>query len=292
MKVLITGANGHLGIRLVSKLYPQHQVVAVVRSENARQMLAGVGCETHVIDYSDSDALKQLLAGCECAIHLVGIIKASKANSYEHAHERPCEALVAAAEASCLKHIVSLSIIGSDAASPNACLASRGRAENILLASSVPVTLIRVPMVLGEGDFASRALGKKAASSFVMSFRTTSLEQPIYAGDVVDAIEAAVNKKMGAGILEIAGPESISRQALIKRAARVSGNDPAIISIPLFIGLMLGWLLERLLASPPVTADMIELLDHDDRVDVSSAVNQLDIQLTSLDDMLAKVLQN
>ncbi len=292
MKVLITGANGHLGIRLITRLCLHHEVVAVVRSDAALQTLTGVGCETHIIDYSDSDALKQRLAGCDCAVHLVGIIKAGKTNTYESAHEGPCEALVTAAEAAGLEHIVSLSIIGSDPESSNACLASRGRSEQILLTSSVSATVIRVPMVLGEGDYASRSLHRKAASSIALSFRAASLEQPIYAGDVIEAIQAAVNKNLGAGLIELAGPESIPRKMLIKRASQVIGNDPAIISVPIIFGLMLGWLLEQLLSSPPVTADMIDLLDHDDCVDISLALDQLGIQLTSLDDMLARVLQN
>ena len=44
MKLAITGANGHLGRRLIKAIANQHEIVAVVRSSSACQRLAqGIG---------------------------------------------------------------------------------------------------------------------------------------------------------------------------------------------------------------------------------------------------------
>ena len=290
MRILVTGANGHLGIRLIANLSLNHEVVAVVRSESAQKKISDLNCSTHIVDYSDSAGPAAAAAECDCAVHLVGIIKKTGNNSYEQAHELSCEALVTAAVLAGLKHIVALSILGSDATSKNACLASRGRSENILLDGDVPATIIRVPMVLGEDDFASRSLTKKAKSGVCFTFRASSLEQPIYAGDLVNAIAVVIQRPPANEIMNLAGMESITRRELIQRAGSSAGNHPAIISIPLFVGLWIGKLLEILLHSPPVTADMIDILDHDDQIDAQLAARQLGIDLTSLDQTLAKVI--
>lgn len=296
LKILVTGANGHLGLRLIVQLAGQHDVVAAVRSESALAKVGGLKCSAHVVDYKDSSALTVVADGCHCVVHLVGIIKSSENNSYEQAHELPCEALVAAAQKAGINHIVALSIIGSGAQSTNDCFASRGRAEEILLAGDVPVTILRVPMVLGENDFASRALHKKASSNVAFTFRHLSLEQPIYAGDVVDAIQAVLeqfkpsNPGEHSGILELAGPESVTRRELIARAGQIFGNSPAIVSLPVFMGVYLGRLCELFLSSPPITGDMIDLLDHDDDIDSLEIASILGINLTSLDNTLRKVL--
>jgi uncharacterized protein YbjT (DUF2867 family) len=265
-------------------------VVSVVRSESALKKISGLNCETHIVDYSDSGGLSAAARGCDCAVHLVGIIKKTGNNTYEQAHELACEALVKAARTAGLKHIAALSIIGSDVTSRNACLASRGRSERILLEGDVPVTIIRVPMVLGEDDFASRSLTKKAKAGICFTFRASSLEQPIYVGDLVNAIVAVIARPPGNEIVELAGKESITRRELIVRAGSTVGNHPAIISIPIFLGVWIGKLLEILLRSPPVTADMIDILDHDDEIDSQLAARQLGIELTSLDQTLAKVI--
>jgi uncharacterized protein YbjT (DUF2867 family) len=265
-------------------------VVAVVRSKSACKKISGLNCETHIVDYSDSGGLSAAASDCDCAVHLVGIIKKTGNNTYEQAHELSCAALVKATHLAGLKQIVALSIIGSDITSRNACLASRGRSENILLDGDVPATIIRVPMVLGEDDFASRSLTKKAKAGICFTFRASSLEQPIYAGDLVNAITAVIQRPPGNEVIELAGMESVTRRELIARAGSTLGNHPTVISIPLFAGLFIGKVLEILLPSPPVTADMIEILDHDDQVDAEPVARQLGIELTSLDQTLAKVI--
>ena len=58
-------------------------------------------------------------------------------------------ALAAAADRAGLRRIVYLSILGSHPSARNACLASKGRAEQILLGGAVPALVLRVPMVIG-----------------------------------------------------------------------------------------------------------------------------------------------
>lgn len=290
MRILVTGANGHLGRRLIGRLTLDHEVIAVVRSQRALQTLSGLSCQAQVVDYTDGDALASAARDCDSAVHLVGIIRKTEKNTYRQAHELPCAALVLAAEKAGLKRIVAISILGSNVASANGCFASRGASENILLQGPVPVTILRVPMVLGENDIASRSLQEKAKRRFTFTFRAASIEQPIYAGDLVNAICALIENPVEDGILELAGPESLSRRQLIQRAGRIKGAQPMVVSLPVTFGKWLGRFFEMLMSSPPVTEDLIDLLDHDDGIDAIAVADKLGIELTSLEVMLTRVI--
>ena len=297
-KWLITGANGNLGRRLIDALmrHTNDQVVTLVRSQSAQAQLAATVDQypkrfaVSKVEFNDTEAIKQAAAGCQIAVHLVGILKATKTASYAAAHEESCAALLTAIAATKIEHVTYLSILGSRPDAVNACLASKGRAEQMLLDSDVNSCVIRVPMVLGEGDYASFALRKRAAAKLAVVLRGSSLEQPIYAGDVVAAIrQAAMLRLDGAG--DLAGPESLSRNALTQRAAAVLGSTPRLLSIPVQIGYLAAGLLTTLLANPPVTTAMLGVLDHDDKVDPTAALERLGLDgLTDLDTMLRKIL--
>jgi len=290
--VLITGANGHLGRRLIPALLPEHKVIAVVRSERAAAQLSEFHNQIaiHCLSYTDETGLAGLMSGVDFVVHLVGILKESETSSYYSAHEATCELMSKIASGNGVKRIIYLSILGSSIASDNACLRSKGSAEQLLLAGATPTSVLQVPMVLGENDFASFALKKRATKSFSLVFRASSLEQPIYAGDVVAAVMAAMHQTGGNYEYQLAGPESLSRKALTERAAIAMGRTTKVISLPIVMGLLLASLLESVLKSPPVTRSMMEVLDHDDQVDPQPAVQALGIRLTPLDTTLTSVL--
>jgi uncharacterized protein YbjT (DUF2867 family) len=297
---LITGANGNLGKRLISEILSDDDsaVVAVVRSARAQHEIESLDLnaeqvarlEVKVLNYDDVAALTEVAQGCDKAVHLVGILKETKMASYFDAHEASTSALLQALEHSTVKHLTYLSIVGSTPDSSNACLASKGRAEQLCHRHDLAACVLRVPMVLGEGDYASFALRKRAQAGRSITFRADSIEQPIYAGDVVQAVIAAGTKEID-GDLNLAGPEALSRRALTERAAAIVGGGGKVVSLPLGLGLAMAGLFETFMSNPPVTKAMLEVLDHDDEVDPQAACQALGLEaLTPLDDMLKAVL--
>ena len=292
----VLGANGHLGRRLLPALLRQSPVRALVRSEAAatqiRSLALGDGCEVRIVDPSDRSALGEALDGCAALAHLAGILKETARNRYQDAHEAVCAAIADAAATAGVGRVVCLGILGSTAGSANACFASRAAAEQLLMDGPVPATIIRVPMVLGESDYAAGALARRARSGLNLVLRGASLEQPIYAGDVIDALVSSLDDRSTADhVYQLAGPESLPRSALIHRAAAVLGRSTRVVSVPLALGMAAAWLLERLSANPPVTRAMLGVLDHDDRVNTEPAASALRIRLTPLDETLRRTLR-
>lgn len=290
--ILLTGANGHLGRLVIRALADDPDgapVRAVVRSERAARSLEDLPHaerrDVRIVDYRDRAGLEDAARGCRTAIHLVGILKQTRINRYADAHERPAEALSAACTAAGVSRIVHTSILGADPASRNGCLASRGRTDEILLASPVPAVILRVPMVLGPGDPATDALRRQATAGRASLVRGgAALQQPIAAADVMAALLATARPGMpGDTVVELGGPESLTHRALVERTAAVLGADARFGTTPLFAARAFAWLAETFFADPPLTRDMLGVLEQDDAIDPEPARAMLGIELTSLD---------
>ncbi len=300
-RILLTGANGQLAQRFIrhcAGVPGAPGVRAVVRSERAAEVLRSFPSDSRpeivVVDYADPDPLGAAMRGCTTAIHLAGILKETRANRYADAHERPAQALVQAANAAGVSRIVHTSILGADAASPNTCLASRGRSDEILLGAQAHTLVLRVPMVLGPGDAAAAALRRNAKAGKARLVRGgATLEQPIAARDVVAALFAAATRPSPVdAVLELAGPESLPHHELVTRAAAVLGATVSIASLPAGIAFGGARLVSALLREPPITPAMLGVLEHDDAVDPEPARTMLGIDLTPLDEALRLAFSN
>ena len=298
-RILVTGANGHLGrlvLRRIAAASPRCGLRAAVRSERAAEQLRALSeaiqLEIDIVDYRDAFALARAADGCSHAVHLVGILKETRSNRYIDAHENASAAFAEAASRAELRRIVSLSILGADARSPNACLASRGRADDILLQGAAPALILRLPMVLGAGDAAAQALRREAGAKRTALVRGgATREQPIGADDVADAIAAAlVHPELDRGALDLAGPESLTHRELLERAAALLGSSVRVRSIPLFAARFAALLAEKLRAEPPITRAMLGVLQQDDDVDTRLVCDLLGIELTPLDEVLRRCL--
>ena len=110
-------------------------VRALVRREAAARRLVddNPGLDVRIVDYLDRSAMTEALTGASSVLHLVGIIKESGMSRYEIAHEQTSQVLASVAAAVGVERLINLSIVGSAADSSNACLSSKGRADQILL---------------------------------------------------------------------------------------------------------------------------------------------------------------
>jgi NADH dehydrogenase len=298
-RLLVTGANGHLGRRLIERVLREGRspgVEAVVRSARAAATLEPLSelgpLRIHEIDPGDSDAVAAACQGCAHAVHLVGILKEAAGTHYEDAHERTTAALARAAAKNGLQRIVYLSILGADLDSPNPCLASKARAEKILFEAPVPSIVLRVPMVLGPEEPGARAIRAQTRARLVpMVSGGRSLEQPIDAEDVTEAILRSLSLTgVDHETFELAGPESLPRRELLARAAAIVGSQPRVIGLPHAVATLVALTCELTLANGPLTRAMLDVLERDDSIDPGPACARLGLELRPLDETLRRCL--
>lgn len=116
MKVLVTGANGHIGANVVRSLLDQHhEVKAFVRKNSDTQGLSGLDIEMCYGDVMDSDSLKAAAPGCDAIIHLAAVYKTIAKTPEEIVEPAITGAqnVFAAAKAAGIKRIVYTSSIAS-----------------------------------------------------------------------------------------------------------------------------------------------------------------------------------
>jgi len=292
--VVVTGANGHLGlawIRAAARRGEAGQVRALVRSDRAAAAIRADpearAADVRIVDPNDVESLRAAAEGAHGWLHLVGILKETRSARYEDAHERSCSHVARAAEKAGVARVAYLSILGADSASANACLASKGRAERILLSGAVPATVLRVPMVLGPGELAAGALRAQAGGPVALLVRGgASLEQPIDTRDVATAATLALADAGRAALsLDLGGPESLPHRELVRRVALRLGSRPRIVPVPRAAAQLLAAVLGRL-PDPPLTSAMLGVLEHDDCIDPRPACARLGLVLRPLDETL------
>jgi uncharacterized protein YbjT (DUF2867 family) len=296
---LVTGANGQIAVQLFARLAQRKiSARALVRSQRAAAVLAELPesyrPEIRIADPRDAAAVVEAASGCRSLVHLVGILKESASARYRDAHEATCSALVEAAADLDLERIVYLSIFGSTPDSGNACLASKGRAEDILRAGPTPVTVLRVPMVVGPGDPASRALrGQAQARWLPLIGGGVSVQQPLDIRDLMNAILASLEcDSRDSYFFDLGGAESLQHRDLVARAARLFGNEIGgrVIPIPVWLIRTIAYVLERFQKSPPITPAMLGVLEQDDRIENGPALDTLGLELRTLDETLKRYI--
>jgi len=206
MKIVVIGGTGLIGSKLVRVLRERGQEVLAASPDSGVNTLTGEG-------------LAEALAGAQVVVDLENspsFEDAAVMNFFETAGRN----LLAAEAAAGVSHHVALSIVGTDRLPDSGYLRAKLAQEGLIKASGIPYTILRSTQFF---EFMSRA-----ADSF--SDGTTirvppALVQPILSDDVVAALADLVLGKPANDTLEVAGPEKLRFDELIRRVLS-NNKDP------------------------------------------------------------------
>lgn len=228
-RVLVTGATGFIGTHLVRDLVEgADEVVCLVRSTSNRQALEPLGVEFIEGDVSDPASLDRAVEGCQVVYHLAGLTMALATADLHRVNEGGTRNVAAAcARKSTPPVLLSVSSIAaagpvsngrpaveSDSPAPvshygrSKLAGERAVAE---FADRVPTTIVRPPIVFGEGDRASLPV---FASVQRFAIHLSPLWRPkpfsfIHAADLARALTAAAksgSRLPGATSAQVNGP--------------------------------------------------------------------------------------
>ena len=295
MKISITGANSSVGINLLGHLSEIEgmEVIAGVRSKSAFASLPQSPAVTPTtISYDDSASLEQALAGTDCVIHLAGILIENKHSNYASANVAATAAVVEAAKAMSVKHIIFISVVGASASSSNAYFRSKGAAEELVLNSGLAGTVVRTPIVMGPGTAGASSLIGTASSgqAKVLGGGDYSM-RPLDTDDLSSAlIKLATKEAEGSQVFELVGPEAIAYKDLIKKTAGLMGKEVEVGSVPVLFA-KIGAAIGSTIKGGGITPTVIDVITMNEVVS-QNADSQIGISLTPLQDTLTKILNN
>jgi uncharacterized protein YbjT (DUF2867 family) len=230
--VLVTGATGFVGGRLVPELVAAgHEVRALVRDPARYDPPEGV--EVASGDLSDPDSLTGAFEGVDAAYYLVHSM--GGADDFAARDRLLARHFVAAADEAGVDRVVYLGGLGTDGTDLSPHLRSRREVEAVLETGAFDCTVLRAAVVVGAGSASFELVRQLAHRLPVMItprwVRTPS--QPIYVDDVVAYLVGVLEHPETAGeTYEVGGPEVLSYQAMLERTARLAGRRLYVLPVP------------------------------------------------------------
>jgi uncharacterized protein YbjT (DUF2867 family) len=233
MNVLVTGATGFVGERLIPELRAAgHEVSALVR--DAERYDPPEGVTAFEGDVLEPGSLDEAVAGVDAAYYLIHAMGGGP--GFEERDRQGARNFAAAAEAAGVDRLVYLSGLGVDADDLSSHLRSRREVETVLREGEYDLTVLRAAIIIGDGSASFRIIRQLASQLPVMiTPRWVSTRvQPIAISDVITYLVGLLDAPETAGeTYEIGGPDVLTYREILAEAGRIlTGREPFIVPVP------------------------------------------------------------
>lgn len=226
MRILVTGATGYIGGRLVPRLLEEgHEVRCLARNPKKLALHPWRHqVEVFAGDVLDPGAVKEAMEGCQAAFYLVHSMAAGK--GFEEIDRRAALCFRDAAEASTLGRLVYLGGLGDEGDEHSPHLSSRHEVGRILAEGATPVTEVRAAVIIGSGSLSFEMLRSLTEVLPVMTtprwVRTRC--QPIAVRDVLEILVGALeDPSTETKVAEVGGPEVLTYEEMMQIYAEEAG---------------------------------------------------------------------
>lgn len=266
MRVGIIGGTGFVGGYIVDALLDSgHDVNVLVRpgSESKVQRID----EVRVVggDLDTTAALRDVLTDCDAVIYTVGLLREfpRRGITFEQTQYQGVVDTIAAAKEMGIRRMLLMSAIGVKDPGTKYQQTKR-RAEVHALDSGLDVTVLRPSVIFGDPrgtmEFATQ-LYRDMVKPPIPAVAFAGVEMsPVYVEDVAAAFVAALADDATIGeILELAGPEVLGWDEMVRRVAAASEKSKILLPMPLWI-MRVGATLFDWLPFYPVTRDQLTML--------------------------------
>ena len=233
-KILITGATGYVGGRLLRTLEGKgHNVRCLARRPEYLQGSAGPGTEVVKGDLLDLESLLPAMEGVHTAYYLVHSMGTK--GEFEDEDRQAARNFCEAAERAGVSRIIYLGGLCSENYPASPHMRSRREVGEILRASDIQVLEFQASIIIGSGSLSFelvRSLVERLPVMIIPRWVSTEA-QPIALKDVLTYLTEAVDNKIeGDQIFEIGGHDVISYRGLMEEYARQRRLKRLMVPVP------------------------------------------------------------
>jgi len=270
--ITVFGGSGFVGRHVVRALANKgYQVRVAARRPDLAGFLQPLGNVGQIqlmqanLRYPKS--VKAAVKGADTVINLVGILAQRGAQKFEAVQVEGAKTVATAAKQAGAK-LIHMSAIGADVESESSYGETKAKGEDAVRRIVKDAIIMRPSIIFGpEDDFFNRfgAMSCIAPALPLIGGGKTNF-QPVYVGDVANAIAAAVDgSAKGGNTYELGGPQVTSFRECIEILLKEIGRKKALVNLPwLAAGIIskaVGWL-----PGAPITSDQLEMLKSDNVV--------------------------
>ncbi len=268
----IFGGSEFIGRYVVQRLAHKGYVVRVaVRNPASAGFLKVMGAVGQIVPLYASVANEATVAraveGADLVVNLVGILAERRSGDFQSIHAEAAGRVARLAAAAGVFRLVHVSAIGADPASPGRYGTSKAGGEQAVRQHFPGATILRPSVLFGpEDQFFNRFASMAMLSPILPVFSGATRFQPVYVGDVADAVIAALARAEAAGaIYELGGPRVMSFREVLRFVLEQTGRRRPMIPVPHVLARLMASVMEWL-PGKPLTRDQLRMLARDNVV--------------------------
>jgi NADH dehydrogenase len=270
-KVAIFGGTGFIGRYVIRALVPTRaSLLACARRPRPGEFTPGeLGQVVSVAaNVASENSVAECVRGADVVINLVGILFQRRRRSFHAMHVEAAERVARAAAQAGAKRLIHFSALGASPRSHSEYARTKAEGEKAVRFAFPEATLVRPSIVFGpEDDFFNKfAMIARLSPALPLIGGGRTRFQPVYAGDIGQAVAAMVARDGTAGqTLELGGPHVYTFKELMQRMLKETGRRRLLVPVPFGVASFGAWFTE-FLPKPPLTRDQVRLLRSDNVV--------------------------
>jgi NADH dehydrogenase len=268
----VFGGSGFIGRYVTKRLAAAGHVVRVAGRDTERAkdlMVAGrVGQVVPLyVSLSNEATVQRAVEGADLVVNLVGILAERRPGDFQRLQAEGPGTIARAAAAAGVSRMVQMSAIGADASSPSLYARTKAAGEDAVRAAIPGATILRPSLVFGAEDQFFNRFGAMAMMLPIMPvIHGTSRFQPVYVGDVADAVVAGLTRDDAIGrTYELGGPRVYTFKELMAYILHETRRHRPLWDVPMGLARIQARLGE-LVPGKPFTRDQLAMLARDNVV--------------------------
>lgn len=299
--ITVFGGAGFVGAQVVQALARRGWRIRVAsrRPDRAWKLqTAGTVGQIKAIrcDATDPAQVAEAIHGADAAINLVGILYETGGRKFHDLHVGLARTIAEACAVAQVR-LLQMSALGANPESDSLYARTKAEAEMAVREVKPDAIIVRPSVVFGPGDDFLNKFAAMAQVSPVLPLigGGQTKFQPVYVGDVGEAIARAISRTDADGqTYELGGPAVMTFEEVLKLVARETYREPGLVSLPFPIAKAIGGLAQITAAfgiKPVLTEDQVTLLQTDNVVsDGAQGLAALGIEPTGVEAVAAGYL--